>query len=167
MNKQEFLAMSLPNGLKCVCHYDDEDLIETLHGIQCRGEDVSLDDYDGDVQGISPIVRPIISMAKECVQSDYNNGKPFVPIVELAKMFHVDKKYNVSHYLYPRINGNICRVNCCVENTDGRYMYYETSLDFEICELRVVQQLIKWHFWPNMDDEEVVYVDDEFNPYKP
>jgi len=31
----------------------------------------------------------------------------------------------------------------------------------------IFQQLIKWHFWPSMPEgEKVVYVSDEFNPYK-
>ena len=30
-----------------------------------------------------------------------------------------------------------------------------------------VMQLFKWHFWPGMPEgEEVVYVTDDFNPYK-
>ena len=34
-----------------------------------------------------PIIRPFESLTKECVQSDYNGGKPFIPIKELEILF--------------------------------------------------------------------------------
>lgn len=37
-----------------------------------------------------PILRPMSQLSKEIVESGYNNGKPFVPIVELTKAAYPD-----------------------------------------------------------------------------
>lgn len=110
MTKQEFLAASLPYGLKLMQlrkHYPtpQKDRVVTLDGIAdiCgllpsviyNNEainfytvfyrvDESTSGSDSDIQFI-PIVRSLNTLVKECVQKDYNNGKPFVPIVELLK----------------------------------------------------------------------------------
>lgn len=36
--------------------------------------------------GYKPVVRPMMDLNKEITDSNYNEGKPFIPIVELAKI---------------------------------------------------------------------------------
>ena len=207
MNKKEFLAASLPYGLKCMyigtdgvrksnLNFDSDDysyptqligIIEHCHYFKDVGNDMELIEE----HKFKPIIRPLDSLTKECVQSDYNEGKPFVPILELAKM--VNKKYAG---LYDDKNGNtivgydetygeeenevvdthifnydsdrLCFIDKNYYNNDGNII--EESDDYVVTDIynsQIHLQLLKWHFWLNKPEtEEVVYVIDEFNPYK-
>ena len=37
-----------------------------------------------------PIIRPLSDLTKECVQADYNNGEPFVPIEVIGKLYETN-----------------------------------------------------------------------------
>ena len=155
MKKIEFLAASLPSDLK-INVIDDErktTYIETLHA--SRFHSFATFSY------YQPIIRHIDTLTQECVQADYNNGKPFIPIVELARI------------AFPQY---------CIKFEDGR-VWVDTDWDiasfnfngkdfvsdiFRVFnQLQLFQHLLKFHFWPNKPDgEDVVYVSDDFNPYK-
>lgn len=139
MTKLEFLATSL--------HYDlkvkeiDLDLVFSLN-IKLL-ELISLLGFDGQYL---PIIRPLGSLTKECVQSNYNGGEPFYPIDELKLTTDCDNDMDF--------------LDAWEERGYGALMIPNMPLKF-------AQLLIKWHFWPNMPQgEQVVYVTDEFNPYK-
>jgi len=90
MNKQEFSATSLTSGLKYKSKVTDKvyDLISvsnTNHTL-VRIWDRVTRDFPVSLSHVIPIIRPISDMTKPCIQSNYNEGLPFVPIVELAKM---------------------------------------------------------------------------------
>ena len=197
MTKQEFLAASLPYNLKCqycgVISYDidcDGDDVNHQYGnkvallkelrfykkywiAKCGVKSMALKRFNnGD--GLLPIIRPLDSLTKECVQSDYNDGKPFIPIVELAKMCDVrvkcfrDFKVETEHFAY----GCKSKDNLFWYNSNGAFQYSVVTNTKEHIlairnQLELFQQLLKWHFWPNMpESEEVVYVSENFNPYK-
>ena len=45
--------------------------------------------------------------------------------------------------------------------------YHKNGINVNEATFSDVLKLIKWHFWPDMPEgEEVVYVTDNFNPYK-
>lgn len=152
MNKQEFLTASLPYGLKCIDTYDCvwtihpyKDALDTLRD----NEHLSFENFIKENEH-SPcthrlIIRPLDSLVKECVQADYSNGKPFIPIEMLR-----------------------------VEIGSGWCDAFEQALE-ALCEDKsrilmmpypFIKLFLKWHI--NLMDEgiEVVNVTDEFNPYK-
>lgn len=200
MTKQEFQAMSLPYGLKLMQlrkHYPtpQKDRVVTLDGIAdiCgllpsviyNNEiinfytvfyrvDESTSGSDSDIQFI-PIVRPLESLTKECVQKDYNNGKPFVPIVELAKIAEgsdikiLDYKQKQSAFGVRYIDRLGDKRVFAYHKEASTFAINSFDYDFfDICmyQLQLFQQLLKWHFDLITEEYEKVYVTDEFNPYK-
>lgn len=108
------------------------------------------------------IIRPFSDLTKECVQADYNNGEPFVPLLELASMVR-------------KSEWELWR-DCAVNERNDAF-YFDSACNFllydsdcghldSINQLQLFQYLLKWHFWIDMpENEEAVYVSGEFNPY--
>ena len=170
MTKQEFLAASLPYDLILLGNNGDEEYTAVLGGIQ---GDRYYDESGNEIEDFKPIIRPIASLTKECVQSDYNGGKPFIPIVELAKLglskidskvYTFDRWYNEGYFYIAECIGSKRLV------FDGNSFWYQNgwgSITIPQNQLQLFQQLLKWHFYPDMpENEEVIYITDEFNPYK-
>lgn len=166
MNKKEFFAASLPYGLKIKDSFSPIRLTGIMGNEYHFGSSLSIE----GAEYIIPIIRPLDSLTKECVQADYKNGNPFIPIVELAKI------------AFPKAAQDInIKDGVCLVDTGGSYVFrYVISDKSFMCvylpenrecfipnQLQLFQQLLKWHFWPNMPEgEEVVWVTNEFNPYK-
>ena len=168
MKKIEFLAASLPYDLKV--KEIDLDLVFSLN-IKLL-ELISLLGFNGQYL---PIIRPLDSLTKECVQSDYNGGKPFIPIVELAKraMEEFGEKCEDNGNIHSGANWVSIFLNDWhfgIQLNDygtDIFLYDNKQMGRVIDSFGFYLQLLKWHFWPNMPEgEEVVYVTDEFNPYK-
>lgn len=171
MTKQEFISMSLPHDL-CIVFKEDSGRItgldffnEEIYILYKKRYEIAM-----PLQDVVPIIRPFSDLYKECVQSDYNDGKPFIPIVELAMIASENKSA-------PWV---ITKDMTCVYNDrykdefrlyDGFFHVisdnYRNSFTYIPPQFELFQQLIKWHFWHNMkEDEQVIYVTEEFNPYK-
>ena len=151
MTKQEFCAIGLTNGLK-MAEVDDEGKIIGVKEI-----------YSGRYNSFiefpyyKPIVRSLDDLTKPIVQVDYNNGEPFMPIVELLKP-NIDLNGAEFYWIETCI---------CVKGSVGGFGGTILSIENPCLSLNQFQLLLKWHFWPDMPGgEEVVYVTDEFNPYK-
>ena len=149
MTKQEFLAASLPYDLILLGNNGDEEYTAVLGGIQ---GDRYYDESGNEIEDFKPIIRPIDSLTKECVQADYNKGNPFIPIKELEILFPLWHFYLLD------------------DNGKTVIGYYQSDYDNDATiedMMLIIQQLLKWHFWHNMPEgEEVVYVSNEFNPCK-
>lgn len=182
MTKHEYIAMSVLHGLKCHCmgvnyNIDDDctppitldivgvnkDFVEVLKTGDCCTESYYLSD-------VFPILRHPSDLTKKISQKDYNDGKPFVPIVELAKIAGYDSCLNI---LKPKNNEYV------VLSNEGHFRFCYNSKEqwFGVQigimhqpivknQLQLFQQLIKWHFDLITEDCEKVYVTDDFNPYK-
>lgn len=76
------------------------------------------------------------------------NGEKFVPIVELAKLFHTVKSA-VTHFSNI-VNAGFygASVNCHIENDDSRFTYYQLRNDEFVLSntYQEVQKLLEWHF---------------------
>lgn len=172
MIKEEFLAVNLPYKLKLKLR--DEDDVVNMLGLELNEKmfHASESEYDWfNISAYNPIIRDISTLTKSCIQADYNNGQPFIPIVELAKIeglhgieMSVDEPCAFAFNLtvsFGYRNNNFFK---------GEINYGQNKWihDLNINNyFKLYQQLLKWHFWPNMpEDEDVVYVDDNFNPYK-
>ena len=140
MNKIEFLSMSLPYRLYIM----SKDGCVDLRALGMISKECNISSKL-KIKEIRPVIRQLSDITKPCVQSDYNDGEQFVPITELLKFssFNTDKM-----------------------SFEEQCSFVNPILDISL-SLEDATQLIKWHFWPNMPEgEEVVYVTDEFNPYK-
>ena len=143
MKRNEFLAISLPYGLKICDYYDfDRFSISTLGGIQ----NGSYYDKEGsEMENFKSIVRPLDSLTKKCIQADYNDGNPFIPIVELEILSDRGSDHAF-----------------LIAWEDRKY---DSSL-IECMPFWMAQMLLKWHFSLITEDCEKVYVTNDFNPYK-
>lgn len=102
------------------------------------------------------VARPLSDLTKPIVQANYNGGKPFVPIVELAKICFQNSNIvqngiyaEFRHFWLKFENGNFCS-NGAVNN-----------------QLQLFLKLIEWHF--NLMDESEQFIDVNTlpeNPYK-
>lgn len=154
MTKQEFLSASLPYGLKVTFEADEYN--HSIVGVECNYVTLisHFNDYGrAEIQKTIPIVRPLSDLTKECVQTDYNDGKPFVPIVELNKLFNPYDGMELVYYINSGLGWRIDSSRC------------NTAITFDMM-IKPIKQLLKWHFDLITEDCEKVYVTDEFNPYK-
>jgi hypothetical protein len=174
MTKQEFMAASLPHGLKCITHHTSNEVKRIIgasfgNRILFRVSYENQIDYPLPFEMILPIIRPLDSLTKECVQADYNEGNPFVPIVELAKMafpkyacFLSDSSDSINKFVSVDTDYDYFRFSF-----DGFNFSYNGYGGYISNQLQLFQQLLKWHFWLNKPEgEEVIYATEEFNPYK-
>jgi len=147
MTKEEFLSASLPYGLKVTFEADEYN--HSIVGVECNYVTLisHFNDYGrAEIQKTIPIVRPLSDLTKECVQSDYNDGKPFVPIDELRYW----AKCDADHSWLDAIEDDFASVDEKIN----------------VGSFHLVVQLIRWHFDLLDENCEKVYVTDEFNPYK-
>ena len=139
MTKQEFLAMSLPYGLKC----KDSDLLEPNKIYKYIGTFYQVDNETG-YEKVKPILHPLSDLTKEI---EYN-GEVFVPTTKLKLLYEFE-------------SDNICIIRMYI-NAGWTSSIVELPLD-------IVLQLISWHFdiAGLIDKEEAIDVNtlDE-NPYK-
>lgn len=163
MTKIEFLATSLPSGLKVnICYFNG---CADTKCVKLIGRDLD-NDLNADYKVI-PIIRHLDTLTQECVQADYNNGEPFIPIVELAKIAFPDEEWQLH-------NSEKEAISFQDSGWHGEFWYDEEYCIILMCglghfinQLQLFQQLIRWHYWPNKpENEEVVYVTETFNPYK-
>lgn len=175
MNKLEFLSAQLPYGLKlmqsCKNWFTPEpDRVVLLVGMS--EHDLKMPEQYGNtpcepsvfyrvddiltgnshLSDFTPIIRPLDSLVKECSQADYNDGKPFVPMYELNKLFD----YGDVRLTYFTNSG----LGWAISGGFGNIAITSDMMT------KPIQLLLKWHFWPNKPEgEEVIWVMSDFNPY--
>ena len=100
--------------------------------------------YAYDVCKLKPILRPLSDLTKEIEVND----EKFVPIVELAKLFHTCKSA-ITHFSNI-VNAGFygASVNCHIENDDSRFTYYQLRNDEFVLSNTYdeIQKLLEWHF---------------------
>lgn len=122
MNKQEFLAMSLPYGLKLFnknCEHKrmyEMDGLFTPNAVHCK-ETNRVDYFHCEIM---PILRPLSDLVREIE----HNGEKFIPIDRLNFLYD----YTKIGYLY-------------------RYTTeYLNEVDWQSEPFEIVKKLIEWHF---------------------
>lgn len=100
-------------------------------------------------KGFLPLLRSLSDLTKEIE----HNGEVIVPILEMAKNFHKNETYPVTHYENEKYFGTqkdnqvLAMVNCCVDYDSSKYTYYVLKNDiFECCSYYEIQWLLKHHF---------------------
>jgi len=199
MQKINYLAASLPNELKCKFDgkHKNGDLIKntvfTLDKIDLSNakypywisDTLFVSQFNCIGKGfgngeITPIVRSLSDLTKPITQVNYNEGEPFVPIVELAKIvykqiFGYEFDSSQIELLYDVNSGAGCivkygeqRIALSFDTEAGQceFNFSVTGAYMRLNQLQLFELLIKWHFWPNMPEgEDVVWVTNDFNPY--
>ena len=157
MNKQEFLAMSLPYGLMLF----QEDLsggrifpllgINQMHGYGIFTGDVG--DYNWSYfEGFKPILRPLSDLTKEII----HNGNTFIPIVEICKLsetvikvLRLKSKTMICGFDFVNDEGEVLRFgyhynshHFQLSDANSSFIVNETIL----YQLEMFQKLIEWHF---------------------
>lgn len=90
---------------------------------------------------------PVFRPNSDIVNEIEINGISFTPIIELAKLFHTTKGTGISHYNNIIIDDcGRYSVNCCVDNDDFRYMYFQINPDILSESYHLVEKLIEWGF---------------------
>jgi hypothetical protein len=105
-----------------------------------------------------PLLHPLSRLTVPISVEGYNNGEEFVPIIELAKLFHKNYKYPVTHYRDAEIQSGWIAVKCCVCNDDSRYMSYQLKPDITTNSYKVIQLLYQWHFAIDIEDFEEIEI---------
>lgn len=158
MNKQEFFSVSFTHKLKV--------MVDTSHWFEPKGdipmELAGLFDFDGfytmkylDSSGTTytdnlwhfkPIVRRLDDIKNSCVQSDFNDGKPFIPIDVMRDLCtcDIDRLFIAS----------------------WEDLWDDAALLLESAPWKFIQCLAGWHFDLITEECEKFFVSDIFNPYK-
>lgn len=141
----------LPYGLKyCRVHQSPIDLtekIEFVGEVSTKGDEHNINNNllcEYLYMKYLPILHPLSDLTEDI---EHNGGK-FVPIIELAKVFHIAKSAT-THFSNVRNLGFYgASVNCHVENDDGRFAYYQIKNgEFVLSNtFEEVQKLLEWHF---------------------
>lgn len=121
MKKIDFLAASLRHGLKCerTFHFNSRTALEAGH----KKALVDLNYHNAALlvgnqsSALTPVVRRLKDLTVPCVQADYNNGEPFVPVVEVMGL-----------------------------RDNGDWLLLLNKIDFEALPTYISQLLVRWHF---------------------
>lgn len=150
MTKQEFMAMSLPYGLKII---RDDNEVETISALgdsfqyQISGRSFAYGWY-GETFDCTPILRPLSDLTKPIE----HKGEKFVPIDRLLEA--IVREWNMCNINYPN---------------DAKGLYGDIIKNITSCEFWIIQKLIEWHFdlFGGIESEEAIDVNTlETNPYK-
>lgn len=88
------IAGYLPYGLKAIpCGGDSPTTVFEMKYHPIKGDQRVTCGINTELRlsEITPVLRPMSDLYKEITDKDYNGGKPFVPIVELAKIAGLSK----------------------------------------------------------------------------
>lgn len=166
MTKQEFMAFSLPYGLK-------------VKYITDRIQHYSATKYEAEFDNIFEVIKsmPILRNISDLTKTIEHKGEKFVPIEELCKI----SGYNPKNYIIKEnkeiksIGLEYIRYGCvfqfAVVGLDFKCIIKRSNGNIEhvINQLQLFQKLIEWHFdiAALIEKNEAIDVNTlEINPYK-
>lgn len=162
MTKEEFLAMSLPYELY-IQNGKEADKVVGIVGDSIMTLFRGHLDNVWHIDDAKPILRPLTDLTKPITQKGYNNGEPFVPIVELAKIIYPNHEWRLSGGSLPfAIVGN----GYMTFEYDSGYNVFLCNNSAYLDQLKCFLKIISWHF--NLMDEGEEFVDVntlDINPY--
>ena len=133
MNKQEFLAMSLPYGLYCCVNTKKV----TYACLKQNTTDYALEFMDKLIVSI-PILHPLSDLTKEIE----HKGEKFVPIVKLAQIMYPNHEWRLCEGLYYAIVGN----GYCTFEYDSGYDCFLMNNSAQMPQIVCLLKLVEWHF---------------------
>jgi len=147
MNKQEFLAFSLPYELKTIRRITNDELpIYSIIGLLYGSINFCIVKEEGNQDHILPIniIMPILHPLSDCFKEIEHNGERFVPSKEIHKY-------------------------CPNELIDVSYIFSMKYIDIKSLPFWAVIKLIEWKFdlFNGIKNKEAIDVNNlETNPYK-
>lgn len=101
-----------------------------------------------------PILHPLSDLTKPITVPGYNDGKEFVPIVELAK---IDNKWIIEDGLEDRIyfspwDTGVCEVFVRTASPEDPRIFVFEIYDYLTQPYRIIQKLFQWHFAVDIPD---------------
>ena len=140
MKKEEFLAMSLPFGLKMYK--------ESLHGEIETPYKLTPEWLESALEFKN---KPILRQLSDLTKPIEHNGEKFVPIVKIKELF-IDGTEDV-------LSQSIEAIEYFIENNFFSRIEYLPFI--------LIQKLIEWHFAVGLDKTDYIDVNTlEVNPYK-
>jgi hypothetical protein len=132
MNKQEFMAMSLPYGLKCFYSpFDEPDTIINFDPARY----IMLLSWAYDYK---PILHPLPDLTKPIE----HNGEKFVPIVKLAQIMYPNHEWELSSSgLYASVGNGYMTFEY-----DYGYNCFLCDNSSQLDQLECLLKTISWHF---------------------
>lgn len=127
MNKQEFLAMSLPYGLKVTVQGKSNVSGEHIYMLYSAYSDTTVIEVVGESNFKTDKYKPILRPLSDLTKPIEHNGEKFVPIDKLKEMNDGDDIYISEEYGVSIDNGYAAGYNLLVAFT-------------------FIQKLIEWHF---------------------
>ena len=125
--------------------------------------------YTSVGKSIKPLLFPTSALTKEIQLANYNNGEPFVPIYELAKLFHTLSTDNIEAYTDAVEHGFYgAQCTCWISVKEGRCNYFQMPFGEFItsAEHRIIKMLYQWHINIELSTDQFIEVTEENNPYK-
>lgn len=154
MNKQEFLAFSLPYGLKVTVQGKSNVSGEHIYTLYSAYSDTSVIEVVGETDFKTDKYKPILRQLSDITKPIEHKGEVFVPIVELAKMNRFIEDSNANHIITD--TGAFIYKVYCDEGVDFAYDSKHncfSAFDKDSClpilisnQLYLFLKLIKWHF---------------------
>ena len=176
MTKHEFMAMSLPYGLKIYveneidCSTNGEDFeydeiagvidvgiyeivaIKSKQNIIIEGDVVMIDDQNTSAMTTFNKIAPILHQLSDLTKEIEHNGEKFVPIVELAILVGFSKVDNncfidSGAFLYKIITND--EIEFTFNKKHNCFYAFDKEVNQFLCfnnQLKSFQKLIEWHF---------------------
>ena len=122
----------------------------------------------GQYNYIKPMLFPTSALTKPIRLANYNNGEPFVPIYELARLFHTISPDSIEDYTDAVEYGFYgAQCTCWLSVKEGRCNYFQMPFgDFiTSAEFRIIEKLNQWHINYRLSPDQFVEVTEENNPY--
>ena len=120
---------------------DEKDINYThLNSLNCSGEGNLL-------KKIKPILRPMIDLINSIIVKGYNNNKPFVPLIDMAKYYMSNEGDNYELERDPDPDVATYYVKATINDYKGPTLYY-FNLDVRYYRINLweLDFLNQWHF---------------------
>lgn len=107
-----------------------------------------------DLEGLvkyqnKPIFYPLSSLTKSIVVEGYNDGKEFVPIIEIARKDSKSNDYEIRFISVQRHNKEKIEVLVHLENKEREIEFGSLRVySLQHPTFRFVRDIIQWHFCP-------------------
>lgn len=151
-----------PIGKNGIRYVNTENTEYTFHVFELKELYVTLWDDDSGLERVyfnrdshlKPTFRPLSSLTKPIKVEGYNDGKEFVPIVELAK---IGNKWIIEDGLEDRIyfsqwDTGVCEVFVRTASPEDPRIFVFEIYDYLTQPYRIIQKLFQWHFAVDIPD---------------
>lgn len=121
--------------------YLEDGEISTIFSLHFPDTDIPYVSINGIAKYKESKIKLLLHPLSDLIKEIQIKGKRFIPIIELAKEFH-KSDYKVTSYVIVNNYG----VQCFVDNSRSRYMYFDINPDILENKYKIVKKLHEWGF---------------------